>query len=175
MQAKRAGDAFNVVFLILFALAATAVIALSGGRTTFSQCLVFACVCTCAATDLSSGYIYDVVTYPSMVMMVLASLHAGTLNSTAAWTCLSFACVALLVVVTRGRGLGFGDVKLFAVVGAGLGGSVIGVLGGSFVVGACLVVVGLLRGRIRFGQTVPFAPFIAIATILSVPFERLFA
>ncbi len=173
VHAKRMGDAFNAFILIPFAAAAIAAIAVSGPRTTVPVCLVLASVCVCAASDSSSGYVYDVVTYPSLLFVLLASVYAGTLSSTALWACLSFASLALFAVLTRQRAFGFGDVKLFTVVGAGLGPLFFGVLGGAFVIGACVVAVALLRGRIRFGETVPFAPFIAIATILSLPCERL--
>lgn len=175
VRAKRASDGFNVVILTAFAMSAGALILFMGTRATVPMCVVLACICASAASDLSSGYIYDAVTYPSLTLILLASLSIGTLSSTLAWSGLSFASAGLLAVLTRRRGLGFGDVKLFTVIGAGLGGSIVEVLGGSFVIGACVVAVGLARRQIRFGQTVPFAPFIAIATILWIAYERLFA
>jgi len=174
LRAKYMDDGFNTFVLIAFALAAGLVIACVDTLATFSVCVVFACVCACGATDVSSGYVYDVVTYPSFGILLLASLYIGTLDSTVMWAGASFAAVMLLAAVTRRRGLGLGDVKLFTVVGAGLGQSFPEILGCSFVIGALVVGAGLVRRQIRFGQTVPFAPFIAVATIVCVAYERLF-
>lgn len=175
VRAKHVGDAFNVAVLIGFAVVAGLVILFLGTRATVPVCVVLGCVCVSAASDLSSGYIYDVVTYPSLSVILLASLSIGTFGWTIMWSGLSFVCAGLLAVMTRRRGLGFGDVKLFTVVGAGLGASIAEVFGCSFVIGACVVAIGLVRRQIRFGQTVPFAPFIAVATMLWVAYEGLFA
>ena len=173
VRAKHVGDAFNVAVLATFVTAASIVVARLSSHAALPVCIVLACVCVSAATDLSSGYVYDAVTYPSLGVILFASLFLGTGWSTVLWAGLSFAGIALLAVMTRRRGLGFGDVKLFTVVAAGLGASIPEIFGGSFVLGAFVVAVRLLRRQIRFGETVPFAPFIATATILWVACEGL--
>ena len=54
------------------------------------------------------------------------------------------------------------------VVAAALGPSVGFVVGTACVIGAGVAVVALLRRRVHFGETLPFAPFIALATMASV-------
>lgn len=174
-RAKHAGDTFNIAALTVFVTAAGVLVVSLGAKATLPVCIVLACVCVSAATDLSSGYIYDAVTYPSLGVILLASLALGTVWSMAVWTGLAIAGGGLLAVMTRRRGLGLGDVKLFAVVGAGLGSSIPEIFGGSFVIGAFIVALRLLRRQIRFGETVPFAPFIATATILWLAYEGLWA
>jgi leader peptidase (prepilin peptidase)/N-methyltransferase len=81
--------------------------------------------------------------------------------------------VALLVIhLVRPDGMGFGDVKLAAVCGLALGwlglAEVIVGLYGGFVLGA-VVGVGLMAvGRVRRGVAVPFGPFLAAGTLLTV-------
>lgn len=167
--ARRAGDAFR--FDVLAAFAAADMVLLAFFQPPVTACIVLACVGTCAATDASCGYIYDAVTYPSLFAVLGVSLLNGTFGSAISWALIVlFACV-LLHVITGGRGLGLGDVKLFTVVAAGVSSSIGEVFGGSFVIGACFVGIAMLRRRLSFGETVPFAPFIALATMVDLPFR----
>lgn len=82
----------------------------------------------------------------------------------------------LLIVFTRGKGMGWGDVKLAVFIGLVLGfpGSVIGVLL-SFLLGSVYGIAMILLGRKRFGQTIPFGPFLALGSALALFFgEGLF-
>ncbi len=168
-NAKRVGDAFRFDLLLVFALASVITLTIAGPGVSFALCIVLACVTTCAATDIASGYVYNVVTYPTVVTILAASLVSGTFSSTFTWTVITFAACGLLYALTRGKGIGLGDVKLFAVVASALGASIGEVIGGAFIIGACAVAIPLVRRRIRFGQTLPFAPFIALATMAIVP------
>jgi prepilin signal peptidase PulO-like enzyme (type II secretory pathway) len=72
-----------------------------------------------------------------------------------------------LVVITKGRGMGLGDVKFAFVMGLLLGypGVVIS-LYIAFLTGAVVSVILILRGRKRFGQTIPFGPFLVFGTLI---------
>lgn len=78
-----------------------------------------------------------------------------------------------IILFTRGRGMGFGDVKLGALIGfflgfpLGLVAVYIAFLTGGFV-GAIL----LISGKKRIGQIVPFGPFLIIGAIISFFFAR---
>lgn len=75
----------------------------------------------------------------------------------------------LLVVVTKGRGLGWGDVKLGVLIGllAGWPGVFVAVFA-SFILGA-IASVALMAVKVRkFGQTIPFGPFLVIGTIVGM-------
>jgi len=74
-----------------------------------------------------------------------------------------------LVAITRGRGMGMGDVKLGFVLGILLGWprTLVAVFL-SFIAGALVSVLLLLMGRRKFGQTIPFGPFLVMGTIASL-------
>jgi len=73
----------------------------------------------------------------------------------------------LLIIVSRGKGLGFGDVKLVFLMGIFLGApSIIYALYFAFLTGALVGVILILRGKKSFGQTMPFAPFLITGCLL---------
>lgn len=75
----------------------------------------------------------------------------------------------LLIVITAGRGMGGGDVKLGGLIGVSLGfpySLVALVL--SFVSGALFSVGLILLKRKHFGQTIPFGPFLVIGSLVAL-------
>lgn len=74
-----------------------------------------------------------------------------------------------LVLLTRGRGMGVGDVKLALLIGLLLGfPGIIIALYLAFLTGAILGVILVLLGKKRFGQKIPFGPFLVGATFASL-------
>lgn len=73
---------------------------------------------------------------------------------------------ALLIVITRGRGMGWGDVKYVFFIGLALGfpNSLIAVFL-AFLLGAVFSVVLILANKKHFGQTIPFGPFLSLGMI----------
>ncbi len=71
--------------------------------------------------------------------------------------------------VTSGRGFGFGDVKLAPSLGLLLGWpkTLIAVLL-AFIFGAAVAVILLVMGRKKFGQTIPFGPFLVLGTLAAL-------
>ena len=72
-------------------------------------------------------------------------------------------------LVTLGRGMGFGDVKMAALIGmvTGFANILVAVLGGIILGG--LVAAGLLvSGLKRRKEAVPFGPFLAVAGIVTL-------
>ncbi|HEY0384250.1 MAG TPA: prepilin peptidase [Candidatus Elarobacter sp.] len=71
-----------------------------------------------------------------------------------------------LHLLTRGRGLGLGDVKLGTAIGAGLGpaGGLVA-LGAAFVLGGTYASWLLLTQRARRGDAIRFGPFLAAGTL----------
>ena len=71
-------------------------------------------------------------------------------------------------LVSRG-GIGFGDVKLFAVIGIYMGsGSIFSEVFLTVVVSAVYSIVMLIRKKIKLKEEIPFAPFVLIGAILSM-------
>ena len=121
-----------------------------------------------AIADARTGLIPDAVTRTT----ALAALGCAIANGVAPRACGGAYAVggALLGLhlLTRGRGLGLGDVKLGTAIGAGLGpaaGTV--ALGAAFVLGAAYASWLLLTGRARRGDTIRFGPFLAAGTVVA--------
>lgn len=82
----------------------------------------------------------------------------------------AFVCAGVflaLFVVTRGKGMGFGDVKLAAVLGwwLGLPESLLGIYL-SFLTGGMVAFILLLVGKKKLKQKIAFGPFLLIGSIL---------
>lgn len=70
-----------------------------------------------------------------------------------------------LVLITRHKGMGMGDVKFAFLMGLILGWpKIIVALSLAFLTGAIAGVILILIGKKRFGQTIPFGPFLSLAT-----------
>ncbi|MFH1246450.1 MAG: prepilin peptidase [Candidatus Liptonbacteria bacterium] len=74
---------------------------------------------------------------------------------------------AAIVVFTRGKGMGMGDVKLAAALGLLFRFPDILILAGlAFVIGAIFATVALLRREKKFGSAMPLGPYLAIAAFV---------
>lgn len=119
-----------------------------------------------AATDASSGYIYDAILIPAAAALLAMACFDGGLSSALLGGVLLGALALVVRWVTRNRGLGLGDVKLFAVLGGAFGTHPALVLfGASFVLGALVAIPLMLCRRTSRGATLPFAPMIACAVL----------
>jgi len=153
----------------LLALFAGALGAWSPSAGAAAAALVVALVC--ALTDLRCGYVFDQALLAATIPVLAFVLRAGALVprvESAVAIGLLFAAPYLL---SRGRGFGLGDVKLGALLGAGLGlaaGS--SMFLSSFVAGALFAVVALAARRMDRKTSVPFAPFIAIGAAIGLAF-----
>jgi len=82
------------------------------------------------------------------------------------------ALVGLLVIgglwlITRGRGMGFGDVKFSLPLGLLFGWpDILGVLCASFVTGAVVGIVAIVARRKTMASAIPFGPFLAVGSAL---------
>lgn len=144
-------------------VAVLALVVFDDVRSAIPCAIALVAAVVCALTDARSGYIFDRV-----VALALAFTFAAGSTSFVARAEGALAVAGLYAipyVLTRGRGFGLGDVKLGAVVGAGLGvGPGVESFGASFIIGAVVGVVLLVRGRDR-KDAVPFGPFIAVGAV----------
>jgi leader peptidase (prepilin peptidase)/N-methyltransferase len=120
---------------------------------------------------------------PNAIVLPLLGVSAVSIGVTAAagqvdlWVALAGAgiwtlLIGLLWLVSGGRGMGLGDVKLAPSLGAaaavaGLGASLVG-LGLSFVLGGLVGAGLLITGRARRGTRVPFGPFLLGGALLGL-------
>ena len=121
-----------------------------------------------AWTDLEHRTIPNAVTYPGTVLGLVCSTVVGD-GVSAVVGALAAAAVFLAVAVISRGGVGGGDVKLAATIGAFLGGPAAFValfLAVSFGAGAGIVLIALgLRTR---RQTIPFGPALAAGALAAV-------
>ena len=122
--------------------------------------------------DLKYGIIPDKIVFPAIAVSFLylfinpSSLILNHLLS-AVGACLFF---LLLFVITKGRGMGFGDVKFAFLMGLILGfpdivvGLYIAFLTGAIV--GCILIIW--RKKRIFGTAIPFGPFLVMGTLMSI-------
>lgn len=74
-----------------------------------------------------------------------------------------------LIMVTRGRGMGGGDVKLGAFIGLGLGfpQSILATIFG-FLTGAIAGIILIIFKKKKFGENIPFGPFLVLGSIIAL-------
>lgn len=79
------------------------------------------------------------------------------------------AIFALLIILTRGRGMGWGDVKYIFFLGLALGlPNIIVAVFFAFALGAAVSLFLMVLRRKHFGQTIPFAPFLSTGGYLAL-------
>jgi len=127
--------------------------------------------------DLEHGLILNKVVYPSLVVALLLALLprpwltqwivTGIANA-AIGGAIGFALFLLIAIVSRG-GMGWGDVKLAALIGLAAGFPLVflaiimaAILGG--IVAVAMVIAKKRQRR----QTIPFGPFLAVAAMITL-------
>jgi leader peptidase (prepilin peptidase) / N-methyltransferase len=126
-------------------------------------------VAVAGLVDARTGSIYD----PLTVSMLLASLVLALVNGSVVDGCCGAAAVgtALLVLhaISRGRGIGLGDVKLGTALGMALGLSAgLTAIALAFVFGGAYGAWLLATRRARRGTSIRFGPFIAAGTFATL-------
>jgi len=119
-------------------------------------------------TDIEHGIIPNAVTYPGIVLGLASSALAGVGLSALEAAAGAAAVFLAISIVSRG-GMGGGDVKLAAMMGAFLGGpAIIVALFLAVALGALVgIVLIVLRLRTR-KQTIPFGPSLAVGALIAV-------
>jgi prepilin signal peptidase PulO-like enzyme (type II secretory pathway) len=122
-------------------------------------------------TDLRHRIIPDQVIYPTILITFL--FQAYSLQSTVySYLFAAFGAgffFLLLHLITRGKGMGFGDVKLAFLMGLALGPlRVILALYLAFLTGAFTGVILILAKKKKFGEQIPFGPFLVGSTIAAL-------
>ena len=119
-----------------------------------------------AVVDARTGLIPDALTRAT----ALTALGCAFANELAPLACGGAYAVGgtllALHLLTHGRGLGLGDVKLGTAIGAGFGPAAgIVALGAAFVLGGTFASWLLLTRRARRGDAIRFGPFLAAGTL----------
>jgi leader peptidase (prepilin peptidase)/N-methyltransferase len=125
-----------------------------------------------AFIDLDEGIIPDVITIPGVVLgLVVSFVTIGFFP--ALWGALAFGGVLFLVAVISKGGMGGGDIKLAAVIGAftGIPGAIITLLLSSFL-GAVFGITLMALGKAGRKTPVKFGPFLAIGAYTAYLFSN---
>lgn len=126
-------------------------------------------------TDLEHGLILNKVVYPSAVIALVFIVVNSAVFSEWPKTFESligaaggFILFFLIVIFSRG-GMGFGDVKMAALIGLVLGwkSGLVGILLGIIIGGIAAIVLLIMRMKGR-KQAIPFGPFLSIGAIVSM-------
>lgn len=166
--ARSRGSAIVVVATVL-----EAVTLLLYPQTASSAVLVIAFGATIAgaACDASCGYVFDAITLPALASMLLAAVLTHDLARVAAGAAAAGGALALLYAMTRGRGLGLGDVKLACCIGAASGTRMaLEALGVAFVLGGAYAGFLLVTRRGNRKDEMRFAPYL-LAGFAAVAFR----
>ncbi|MDO8461066.1 MAG: prepilin peptidase [bacterium] len=133
--------------------------------------------------DLKHGIIPDKIVYPAVIISLLyiilntyyplrseASLILPYFLSAVG----AFLFFLLIFLATRGRGMGFGDVKLSFLMGLVLGfPAIVIALYSAFLTGAIASIILVVLGKKKIpGGTIPFGPFLVIGTFIALFFGR---
>jgi prepilin signal peptidase PulO-like enzyme (type II secretory pathway) len=121
----------------------------------------------CSAADLACGALPDAFTLaPLVLVLTLSAFERDPMPAlAAAFVALPFAAAALL---SRGRGLGWGDVKL-----AALGGALLGAGGAALAFTlAALAAYVMARATGRPRRPIAFGPYLAATIAITLSFMR---
>jgi len=127
--------------------------------------------------DLEHGLILNKVVYPGMVVALLLALLpqpglAPQIATRVAYAAvgggIGFGIFLLIAIVSRG-GMGWGDVKLAALIGLATGFPLVflAIIMGAILGGIVAVALVIAKKRKR-RQTIPFGPFLALAAMVTL-------
>lgn len=123
-------------------------------------------------TDLKYGIIPDKIVFPSIIVSIVYVfiIHNSLFLIHFLSALGSFLFFLLIFLATRGRGMGFGDVKLAFLIGLILGfPKIVVALYVAFLTGALVSIILILGKKKKFkGSTIPFGPFLAIGTLAAL-------
>lgn len=123
--------------------------------------------------DLKFQIVPDQIVFPVILISFIFSLitnhqppttsHQPLVTNLFPSAIISSAFFYLLYRLTKGKGMGFGDVKLVFLIGFSLGfPKVIIGLYSAFLTGAVVGVILILLGKAKFGEKIAFAPFLVV-------------
>ncbi len=132
------------------------------------------------AYDLKHYLIPDKIIYPAIIIALLNLGLKGpnfwALKAQILAACLASGFFLSLVLVSKGKWMGLGDVKLAFLMGLVLGWpNICLALFLSFMSGAIIGIGLIIAGKKTIKAQIPFGPFLAGATILIMLFEEIFS
>jgi leader peptidase (prepilin peptidase)/N-methyltransferase len=163
---KMSIGAVPALLIVLVGSAAAAAAALG---VAVASIAALAGVAVAAWVDARTGLIFDRFSLAFAGVSATLSIAYGSAVDGVIGAASIGGALFLLHALTRGNGLGFGDVKLGAILGFALG-TLAGftAIGLAFIFGACYGSALLLARRANAGTAVRFGPFIAAGTYATI-------
>jgi leader peptidase (prepilin peptidase) / N-methyltransferase len=124
-----------------------------------------------ALIDLQTQLVLPVIVYPAIIVALLLDAFVaqrGIINSLEG-AGVGAAIILVPVLVTRGAGMGLGDVEIAAFIGLATGFAevIVGILGGIILGG--VVAVFLVATRLKKRKdAIPFGPFLSLAAVVAI-------
>jgi prepilin signal peptidase PulO-like enzyme (type II secretory pathway) len=122
--------------------------------------------------DLEHQIIPDEILFPVIVLFLVFSLvtdYRVLITNYLLPALGSFLFLFIIWAATRGRGMGFGDVKFAFLMGLCLGfPRVILAFYIAFLTGAMIGIILILVKKVKFGQQIAFGPFLAFGTFIAL-------
>ena len=133
-----------------------------------SALVALAGVLVAAVADVRTGLIPDTLTRTTALVALVCAAASGVAPLACGGAYAVGGALLALHLLTRGDGLGLGDVKLGTAIGTGFG-PVAGLvaLGAAFVLGGAYASWLLVTRRARRGDAIRFGPFLAAGTLVA--------
>ncbi len=120
-----------------------------------------------AVVDARTGFIPDAISVPTAAAALAVAVAEGGADTACCGVLAAAGALLFLHAITRGRGIGLGDVKLAGAIGAGFGlPAGLTALGAAFVAGGAYGLWLLASRRAARGAEIRFGPFLALGTLL---------
>jgi leader peptidase (prepilin peptidase) / N-methyltransferase len=136
---------------------------------------IVSCLIVVFFTDLKYGIIPDKIIFPAMFITLIFNLQFAISNQFSIFNFLMSAIGAclfflFLFLITKGRGMGFGDVKFAFLMGLILGfPNIVISLYIAFLTGAIIGTILIVwRKKRMFGTAIPFGPFLVLGTLSAI-------
>ena len=136
---------------------------------------IFSSLLVISAYDVRHKLIPDKIIYPAVIISLLYGLYQAFISGDIKENLLlplaaalaAFLAFYLIVLFSRGRAMGFGDVKLAFLIGFFLSyPDILAALWWAFVLGAIFGIMLIAVGRKNLKSLLPFGPFLAFGTLI---------
>jgi leader peptidase (prepilin peptidase) / N-methyltransferase len=158
---------YPLVELLTAALFLIAVLEFGASVQAVAVCVLAAFLVVVTFVDLDHLLIHDSLVIPAAVIGLIFAIVERRLLSAIEGGLVFAGLLGVLYLVTRGRGLGLGDVKMAGAIGLYLGYPVsFAAAIGAFVIGAVLAIPVLLAGSRGRREALPFGPFMVLSSLV---------
>lgn len=139
-------------------------------------CLIILVLVALAVIDIDHGIIFD----PLLITLGLLSIFYILVTNPSSFLfhvlsgLIAFIFFLVIFLVTRGRGIGFGDVKFAFFIGFLLTFSQLVIaFYGAFLTGAVISIILIIVGKKKIrGSTVPFGPFLSLGVLIALLYGK---